>query len=380
MPRILSLFFFLNFFLSSLVLAEPKINDLQVLGTHNSYKKFLDSRLMSFAGAICETELLNPLTYEEPSLSEQAESYGVRNFELDIYADPQGGYYREHRLLSILGFDGFVDAKALDRPGYKIMHDINLDFRTVCLTLETCLKELNSWSERNPKHLPLFIQLEIIENQVDIIPGFNFLAKELGLKSPQKISSAMLVDLEVEIERVIPREKIISPGLVQKSAPTLRDAIVANQWPYLEQARGKFIFVIDARDRIRDLYLASIPSHERLLFVYFSAEEVANPDAAFMILNSPMEDNGAAKISQLVAENFIVRTRTDSDTIEAREDDTRRRDAALKSGAHMLSTDYIFAQPGTTGTDYYVSIPKGNPGRCNPIRNESSCNASVISE
>lgn len=380
MSRFVSLFIFQNFFLSVFVFAQPKINDLQVLGTHNSYKKFLDPRLMDFAGAICETDLLNPLTYEEPSLSEQVGKYGVRNVELDVYADPEGGYFREHRLLSILGFDGRSDAKALDKPGYKIMHDINLDFRSICLSLESCLQELNAWSDQHPKHLPLFVQLEVVETQVDVIPGLDSIARELGLIKPQKISPTLLHDLEGEIKKNIPQEKIISPALVQKSAPTLRSAVLANQWPDLEEARGKFIFIIDAHDRIRNLYLKSIASRDRLFFVYFDPQESTNDDAAFIILNSPMEDDGAAKISQFVSQNFIVRTRTDSDTIEARENDTRRRDLALKSGAHMVSTDYIYAQPKYTGTDYFVSIPKGNPGRCNPVRKNLSCNATVISE
>jgi len=54
--------------------------------------------------------------------------------------------------------------------------------------------------------------------------------------------------------------------------------------------------------------------------------------------NDPVE--GFARIQELVKAGFLVRTRADSDTAEARANDTRSRDQALASGAQFISTDY----------------------------------------
>ena len=65
---------------------------------------------------------------------------------------------------------------------------------------------------------------------------------------------------------------------------------------------------------------------------------------------------------------YLVRTRADADTVEARTGDTTRRDAALASGAQWVSTDY--PAPGTAdrfGTDYVVSLPGDAIVRCNPV-------------
>ena len=57
---------------------------------------------------------------------------------------------------------------------------------------------------------------------------------------------------------------------------------------------------------------------------------------------------------------YVVRTRADGDTKEARANDTGPRDAALASGAQWVSTDY--EGPGLAvgfTTPYSVEIPGG---------------------
>lgn len=63
--------------------------------------------------------------------------------------------------------------------------------------------------------------------------------------------------------------------------------------------------------------------------------------------------------------------------LEAMEEVELRRDATLDSGVHFIGTDY--ASPPFEGADpedyYWVSIPGGEPLRCNPITTEGvSCN------
>jgi hypothetical protein len=109
--------------------------------------------------------------------------------------------------------------------------------------------------------------------------------------------------------------------------------------------------------------------------VLFTNSEVGRPDAAFIKLNNPVGD--AQKIHDAVAAGYVVRTRADSDTHEARDNNTVPRDAAISGGAQWVSTD--FEVPGKAfGNPYFVSIPGGTPARCNPLNTPSWCTSALI--
>ena len=91
-------------------------------------------------------------------------------------------------------------------------------------------------------------------------------------------------------------------------------------------------------------------------------------DAAFVEQN----DGSVEAINALVKEGYLVRTRTDEGTEQARTDDTTRRDLALSSGAQMLSTDYPSSEP-STWTKYSVGLPNGLVARCNPVNKPAGC-------
>ena len=99
----------------------------------------------------------------------------------------------------------------------------------------------------------------------------------------------------------------------------------------------------------------------------FTSSSPGEPEAAFLPFNEPF----GAPIAERVAEGYIVRTRADADTIEARANSTERRDEALRSGAQFFSTDY--PGPDPLFSDYSVQIPGGMPGRCNPVYAPPGC-------
>jgi hypothetical protein len=84
------------------------------------------------------------------------------------------------------------------------------------------------------------------------------------------------------------------------------------------------------------------------------------PDAAFIERN----DGPADEITQLIKAGYLVRTRTDADLKEARAGDTTRRDAMMRSGAQILSTDFPSNEPASTG--YVVEFPGGQVARYSP--------------
>ena len=84
--------------------------------------------------------------------------------------------------------------------------------------------------------------------------------------------------------------------------------------------------------------------------------------------------SGGTSVAQgthLVHQGYLIRTRADSDTKEARTNDTARRDAVLASGAQIISTDYPSSEPATTG--YQVELPGNAVARCNPLIKPTSC-------
>jgi len=73
-----------------------------------------------------------------------------------------------------------------------------------------------------------------------------------------------------------------------------------------------------------------------------------------------------------VKQGYLVRTRSDENTDQARTNDTTRRDLALSSGAQMISTDYPASEP-SQWTKYVVEFPDGLVARCNPVTKPVGC-------
>ena len=89
--------------------------------------------------------------------------------------------------------------------------------------------------------------------------------------------------------------------------------------------------------------------------------------------NNPQSQPG--EIEELVALGYMVRTRADADTEQSRTNDTTRREAALASGAHFISTDYPV--PNLEFSDYQTTLPGGGVARCNPV-NTGTCIAELL--
>jgi hypothetical protein len=140
----------------------------------------------------------------------------------------------------------------------------------------------------------------------------------------------------------------------------------------LRDARGKVLFALDNGGSKRDSYVAGHPALAGR--VLFTDSPPGAPEAAFVKLNDPLADGPL--ITDLVRAGYIVRTRADADTMEARTGDTTRREAALASGAQFVSTDY--RELGPFGTDYMVELPGGLAARCNPVSASLGCLATAL--
>ena len=342
-----------------------KLNEIQVIGTHNSYhaglppgeaKLFLDRN----------PQVFQALEYRHRPLDQQLTS-GVRQIELDIFADSEGGRYAHPKgpdavaAANLPKDPEFDPAGLMSKPGFKVMHLQDFDYRSTCQPLIACLKIVRAWSHSNPKHVPIFILLET--KQSDLPPQYHAI-------SPEKFTSATFDALDAEIRSVFAPNEMITPDQVRGRHATLEEAVLHHNWPTLNSARGKIIFLMDQRP-VGPVYLEGHPSLTNRLI--FTNAEPGQPDCAFTEEN----DGTQEVIAALVRKGYLVRTRTDADTKQARTNDTTRREIALASGAQLLSTDYP-ASEASQWTGYSVSLPGGAVARCNPVDAPPSCSNRAI--
>ncbi len=345
-----------------------RLNQIQVIGSHNSYHVQPQDPLWSALKAF-DPGLAAGFEYTHSPLAEQFSSEGVRQIELDVFADPEGGHYADRHLNPLFGLPLASGIPELDEPGFKVFHVQEVDYETTCLTFVACLEQIDAWSTANPNHLPLAILVELKD---DVIPD----PIGAGFTQPIEIGPEHLDALDAEIRSVFDAADVITPDQVRGQAPTLESAVLDAGWPTLEASRGKVMFLMDNEGSERSDYLAGRPSLQgRAMFV---SSAPGQPSAAFVKRNNPLGAN-TAEIQELVAAGYIVRTRADGDTVQARSGDTTQRDAALDSGAQWVSTDYpVVGRAAMFGTDYVAQIPDGHPARCNPINSGPSCQNSVL--
>ena len=337
-----------------------RMNQIQVIGTHNSYHAGLTPGMTTLLERT-RPKAARALDYRHAGLDAQL-SAGVRQFELDIFADSKGGRYAHPsgpELIKQAGIPADPDPDpqgVMLKPGFKVMHTQDIDQHSTCQPFTRCLKIVRAWSLSHPNHLPIFILVET--KQGEALSGAHSV-------TPEPFTAATFDALDAEIRSVFTPDELITPDMVRGAHATLNEAIRANEWPMLAQARGKAVFLMDQRN-VGPVYLAGHPSlRGRVLFTNATPGQ---PDAAFTEEN----DGSEQTIVALVRQGYLVRTRTDADTEEGRSGTTTRRDAALASGAQLLSTDYPASEPAKW-TGYFVTFPGGLIARCNRVLKPVGC-------
>ncbi len=341
--------------------ANLKLNDILTVGTHNSYKQAIAPTLMGLIAQRSQP-LADSLDYSHPPLADALDD-GARGLELDVVYDPQGGRYASP-LGAMAGGPALPAdfAAVMRKPGFKVMHVPDIDFRSSCLTFVACLTIIRDWSKAHPRHIPILVTLNA-KDDASPVPG--------GVQ-PLTFDAAAYDALDAEIASVFASGEVITPDSVQGSYATLRDAALAGNWPLLKAARGKVLFALDEPPEKVALYRGARASLEgRLMFV--NTDE-ASPAAAYLTLNEIPAD--AARIAAAVKAGFLVRTRADADTVEARKNDGARRDGALASGAQVVSTD--FRHPDPRFGSYEARLPNGAVVLCNPVRAAGRCVANAL--
>ncbi|MDR3293289.1 MAG: phosphatidylinositol-specific phospholipase C1-like protein, partial [Clostridiales bacterium] len=281
---------------------------------HNSYRKSLNPFIRSYFNFFVPKKSQGEFIYEHATLTEQLNS-GVRGLELDIRAS-----------------DG----------GFRIYHFAVFDSGSTAPDFELALEELRIWSKNNPDHVPVTILIEykpepwILNTKRD------------------KPSAAVLKHLSETVESVMGADQLITPADIIGGYATMQDAVAANNWPTLGEAKGKFMFLLHYNEDLTPIYIELDPSLKSLsLFPTVESEESLNTYRKYvshLLFNNPTQP----ELDDLVRAGYMVRTRIDGDMhIEL-----ERRELILNSLAQILTTDYERGriQPDT---DYYVDFGNG---------------------
>lgn len=302
-------------------LSAIQMNQIQVIGTHNSYHVRPSNTVMAVAKRVSdETKTWD---YSHAPLNEQLDR-GVRSFELDLHN------------------------KA---AGYAVFHVPFVDANSTCATLVDCMLVVRDWSDAHPGHVPILLLFEIKDDLAALDSNI------------QPIDAGALDKLDNEVVSVFGLDKLITPDEVRRGRPTLEWAVLELGWPSLAETRGRVMAVLHEDDRIRDLYCEGRPSLEGRAM--FTRSEPGRADAAVLVEDDPSVE----RIQRLVQAGYLVRTRADSGLYAGGLD---RRDAALASGAQVISTDFPMGE-ACLESGYIVAFHGAAPFRCNPVNAPTEC-------
>jgi hypothetical protein len=324
------------------------INKIQVIGSHNSYKRAIDPALFK---VLMEKDSgrVEGLAYAHIPIEDQLKM-GLCNLEIDAYRDEKGGKYAHPKGLDMAAGQAPYDPNGeMLKPGYKVFHVVDYDFRTDSYTLAGILQKLRKFSKEHPDHNPVFITLETKGGTED--------------SNTETLDVKAFDDLDEELVKNLGKENIITPDDVRGKYATLEEAVLKGNWPALNAAKGKYLFVLDDHGDKRATYMEGHPSLKgRMLFIN---AEPGTPEAAVMIRNGSKEPG----IKELVQKGYIIRTRADSDTKQARVNDHSYFEAACASGAQIITTDY-YQKSTFFNSPYMVYFEGGSKYiRLNPVNN-----------
>ncbi|HOA36179.1 MAG TPA: Ca2+-dependent phosphoinositide-specific phospholipase C [Bacillota bacterium] len=279
---------FVNFDLKD---SSLRLNEIQILATHNSYKKLGSPIGKLLIGLFHSFDEANALKYHNNSLTEQL-NHGVRSFELDL---------------------------RFRKGDFEVIHVPLVDNSSTAPKFNLALDEIRLWSSHNPDHIPIMILLELKDD-------FMFLDPALSDFTQLELSR-----LDGLIKETF-GDKLFAPGDIAIPGYSLNQAVRENGWPPLNELLGKVIFILHP-GKYTDMYISLDPGFATLaMFPAASNTDIDNSYASFIVHNDPQVD----LIRRLISDNYIVRTRLDSNL---NIDEARFRNG-MASGAQILTTDY----------------------------------------
>ena len=272
-----------------------RYDELQVIATHNSYN-LAPTWLQTEVIRLVEPSQAPALQYDHATLTEQLDA-GIRSFELDARWDG------EH---------------------FWSVHVPLVGNRATAPDLALGLEEIALWSARHPGHLPISIMVEVKDD-------YTFLDPTL-----RDFDAAAADALDALVEAQL-GERLFSP-----------DDLAGGAWPTVGELRDRVLLYFGDNETVRELSLDGHPGLEGRSI--FTSSKTGAADARFAIIDDPRDP----LLATALADGVIVRTRADADLATGAE----QRDAALASGAQIVSTDFPPSEP-QKDTGYLVEFAGG---------------------
>lgn len=332
---------------------EQRLNQVQLIGTHNSYKQLPDHLMQA---AMARFDSANPqaqwrmaqLLYAHAPLDQQL-THGIRLFELDLHRVTSDTAGLTSRYRRAFGRDAIRRAPPLpllaDDSSIRVLHALDHDFRSHCPAFPQCLAQFASWSNNNPGHDPIVIILEAkgVGRQVTRLTAKGLREDKRGTE----FSGTDWQRVEADIKAALGPDRIFTPAQLRGSFKTMRDALAARGWPRFGDLRGKFIFIASGSHAAKQA-VASL--RDPVLFVFHEAD---HPEAAFVAELDPF----STQIEVMIEAGLIVAAYADHGLVEARMGQTARRDRLMNAGVQLIVTDFPFESPAYP--DYRVVFPEG---------------------
>lgn len=301
---------------------EIRLNQIQVKGTHNSYKVATD---------YCPPEWCLTM----PPIYDQLDLHGARTVELDVHYNA----------------DGTLD----------VYHLALLDPLSTCGKFTECLSQVKAWSDDNPGHLPIMVMVEPKDEYDDE-----------SLKFTNRLNV-----IDDEILSVFDRSEIITPDDVRGDHATLREAIETEGWPTLRKCRDKVMFMMLDSDIHRTGYLNLHPNLAGATI--FTRNGEGESWSSILEMSEATTPEREAALLAAVQANYLVRTTIDEPrtTVAAFE---LVAEATLRTGTQIINTDHPTENtvPEQEGGAFRFDIPEGNPARCNPINAPAGCTPEIL--
>lgn len=267
-----------------------RLDDIQILASHNSYKKVGPAIGRFFVGLGDSFDEAKALNYGYQSVTDQL-NLGIRSFEFDLR-------YRNGK--------------------FELTHVPLVDNSSQAVNFELALEEIRLFSEHQT-HVPIIILVEIKDDWMMLDPFLD------------AFDQSALTSLDDLIKSEL-GTYLYKPSDMIDETEILRDIIINDGWPIINDLLNKTIFVLHPGNYTSTYYEIDETLQTQSMFIGSGYTETLPSYASFFVQN----DVDMEKIKTLVDQHFMVRTRIDSNLNFT---ETRFLDA-IESGAQILTTDF----------------------------------------
>jgi hypothetical protein len=232
-------------------------------------------------------------------------------------------------------------------PGIKILHIKDVDYQSNVQTWQEAMIRLRDWSDSHRDHSVVFVNIEVKSESPG---GSSALMRMLGFKRAPEFDSSSLQELSNTALEVL-SNRIYAPAAMRGNHPSLKARVAHDGWPTVEETKGRFIFIVEGLSA--ELQQQVLSKEYFSPFFYYGAEE--HPEVVFVLKNNSRSQED--EIRRCVSTGLMVRTRADEGTYESRNEDYSGWEAAIRSHAQIISTDFYRQDIRWSGYKVSLSNP-----------------------